>query len=88
VSALAFFTNTPGKRAVAMAFYQELSAEYAARAAEMKAGKWRDRFVFALRTCLEVLGPYRKTLSSLAPVLVTDPEEGLSLRGQRFPGSA
>jgi len=67
----------PGKRAVVLAFYDELSGEYAARAAEMKAGKWRDRFVFALRTCLDVLGPYRKTLSSLAPVLVADPEEGL-----------
>ena len=67
----------PSKRAVVLAFYDELSGEYAVRAAEMKAGKWRDRFVFALRTCLEVLGPYRKTLASLAPVLVADPEEGL-----------
>jgi len=67
----------PSKRAVVLAFYDELSAEYAARAAAVRAGKWRDRFVFALRTCLEVLGPYRKTLSSLAPTLVADPEEGL-----------
>jgi len=67
----------PSKRAVVLAFYDELSGEYAARAAEMKTGKWRERFGFALRTCLEVLGPYRKTLSSLAPVLVADPEEGL-----------
>jgi AcrR family transcriptional regulator len=67
----------PSKRAVVLAFYDELSGEYAARAAEMKPGKWRDRFAFALRTCLEVLGPYRQTLSSLAPVLVADSEEGL-----------
>lgn len=67
----------PSKRAVVLAFYDELSGEYAARAGEMKSGKWRDRFAFALRACLEVLGPYRKTLSCLAPVLVADPEEGL-----------
>ena len=67
----------PSKRAVVRAFYDELSAEYAARASTMKAGKWRDRFGFALRTCLDVLGPYRRTLSSLAPILVADPEEGL-----------
>jgi AcrR family transcriptional regulator len=67
----------PSKRAVVRAFYDDLSAEYAARASGMKAGKWRDRFGFAMRTCLEVLGPYRNTLSSLAPILVADPEEGL-----------
>jgi len=67
----------PSKRAVVRAFYDELSEEYAVRAAGMKAGRWRDRFIFALRTCLEVLGPYRRTLASLATVLVTDPEEGV-----------
>ncbi len=67
----------PSKSAVILAFYEELSGEYAARAAEMKAGKWRNRFVFALRTCLEVLGPYRKTLASLAPMLVADRAEGV-----------
>ena len=67
----------PGKRAVVLAFYDELSGEYAARASAMRAGKWRERFVFAVRTCLEVLGPHRKTLVSLAPVIVADPEEGL-----------
>jgi len=77
VSAGLLYKYFPSKRAVVLAFYDQLSAEYAARASGMKAGKWRDRFGFALRTCLEVLGPYRKTLSSLAPILVADPEEGL-----------
>jgi AcrR family transcriptional regulator len=70
----------PSKRAVVLAFYDELSSEYAARAAtmsEMRVGKWRDRFVGALRTCLEVLGPHRATLASLAPILVADRESGL-----------
>lgn len=67
----------PSKRAVVLALYDELSAEYAARASEMAAGKWRDRFLFALRTSLEVLGPHRDALSALVPILVGDPEEGL-----------
>src|SRR4051812_48157433 len=36
----------PGKQAVILALYDELSAEYARRAAAMPAGRWRDRFVF------------------------------------------
>src|SRR2546427_1772056 len=37
--------------------YDELSAKYASRAAEMKIGKWRDRLMFALTTSLQVLSP-------------------------------
>src|SRR5438128_3143037 len=36
----------PSKRAVVLSLYDELSAEYAARATEMDTGKWRDRFLF------------------------------------------
>jgi AcrR family transcriptional regulator len=67
----------PSKRSVVLALYDELSAEYAARAMQMPTGKWRERFVFALRTCLDVLGPYRHTLSALRPVLLGDQEESL-----------
>jgi AcrR family transcriptional regulator len=67
----------PSKRAVVLALYDELSAEYAARAAEMKEGKWRDRFIFALTTSLRVLAPHRGTLAALVPVLVGDASEGL-----------
>src|SRR6266508_5090870 len=42
----------PSKRAVVLALYDELSAGFAARAAEMPAGRWRDRYLFALRTSL------------------------------------
>jgi AcrR family transcriptional regulator len=65
------------KRAVVLALYDDLSAEYAARAAEMKTGKWRDRFMFALTTSLQVLGPHRSTLAALVPALVGDTNEGL-----------
>lgn len=44
------------KRAVVLALYDELSAKYAARAAEMKSGTWRDRFMFALTTSLQEIG--------------------------------
>jgi AcrR family transcriptional regulator len=67
----------PSKRAVVLSLYDELSAEYAARAAEMDPGKWRDRFMFALTTSLQVLDPHRRTLSALVPVLVGDSQEGL-----------
>jgi AcrR family transcriptional regulator len=67
----------PSKRAVVQALYDELSAEYAARAAEMEAGKWRDRFMFALTVSLKVLSAHRSTLAALVPVLVGDAEEGL-----------
>ena len=67
----------PSKRAVILAFYDELSAEYVTATARMKAGRWRDRGLFALRSSLEVLAPHRATLRGLIPVLVGDPEEGL-----------
>ncbi len=67
----------PSKRAVILALYDELSAKYASRAAEMKIGKWRDRFMFALTTSLQVLSPHRSTLAALVPVLMGDANEGL-----------
>lgn len=67
----------PSKRAVVLSLYDELSAEYAARAAEMDTGKWRDRFMFALTTSLQVLNSHRRTLGALVPLLVGDPQEGL-----------
>ena len=67
----------PSKRAVVLALYDELSAEYAARAAAMPAGRWRDRFLYALTTSLDVLRPHRGTLASLVPVLVGDADDGL-----------
>lgn len=67
----------PSKRAVVLELYDELSAEYARRASAMRPGRWRDRFVFALKTSLEVLGPHRNALRALIPVLVGGPDEGL-----------
>ena len=67
----------PNKRAVVIELYDRLSAEFVARVAETKSGRWRDRFIYALRTSLEVLGPHRSTLAALIPVLVGDPNEGV-----------
>jgi AcrR family transcriptional regulator len=67
----------PSKQAVVVALYDELSSEYARRAAEMPPGRWRDRFVFALTTSLEVLEPHQVALRALTPVLVGDPDEGI-----------
>jgi len=67
----------PSKRAVVLNLYDTLSAEYAHRSTSMAPGKWRHRFLFALQSSMDVLGPHRQTLVALTPVLVGDPEEGL-----------
>src|SRR5687767_8259246 len=48
----------PGKQAIVIALYDELSDQYARRTAEMPSGTWRDRFIFALNASLEVLEPH------------------------------
>jgi AcrR family transcriptional regulator len=67
----------PSKQAVVIALYDELSSAYARQAAQMPAGKWRDRFLFALNTSLAVLEPHQPALRALTPVLVGDPDEGI-----------
>lgn len=74
----------PSKRAVIIALYEELSAEYARQALEGPRGRWRDRFIFALQTSLQVLEPHRIPLQALIPVLVGDPEEGVFARSAAF----
>ena len=74
----------PSKRAVIIALYEELSADYARQALEMPPGRWRDRFVFALKTSLQVLEPHRVALRALIPVLVGDPEEGVFAESAAF----
>lgn len=67
----------PSKQALVVALYDELSADYAVRATGMRPGRWRNRFLEALKTSLGVLEPHRQTLSALVPVLVGDADEGL-----------
>jgi AcrR family transcriptional regulator len=67
----------PSKQAVILAFYDELSADFARQAAAMQPGRWRDRFIFALTTSLDVLEAHRVALQALAPILVGDPDEGV-----------
>jgi AcrR family transcriptional regulator len=67
----------PSKQAIIIALYDELSADFARRAAAMPAGKWRDRFLFTLEASLDVLRPHRTALRALIPVLVGDPDEGV-----------
>lgn len=67
----------PSKQAVVIALYDELSSAYAREAVGMPGGRWRDRFIFALKTSLDVLTPHRVALRALTPVLVGDPDEGI-----------
>jgi AcrR family transcriptional regulator len=67
----------PSKRAVVLALHEELTAEYAARAARLRPGPWRDRFLHALETSLAVLSRERDTLAALTPLLIGDADEGM-----------
>ena len=66
----ALYRYFPSKRAVVLALYDVLSLEYARRTLALPPGRWRERFLFALRTSLAVLGPHRSTLVALVPLLV------------------
>jgi AcrR family transcriptional regulator len=74
----------PSKQAVVIALYDELSNLYAHHAENMPSGKWRDRFIFALKTSLHVLEPHQFALRALTPVLVGDPEEGIFAASTAF----
>jgi AcrR family transcriptional regulator len=74
----------PSKRAVIIALYDDLSADFARLAVDMPPGRWRDRFIFTLKASLQVLEPHRMTLRALIPVLVGDPEEGLFAESAAF----
>ena len=74
----------PSKRAIIIALYDDLSADYARQAVTMPRGRWRDRFIFALKTSLQVLEPHRVALRALIPVLVGDPEEGVFAESAAF----
>ncbi len=67
----------PGKRAVVLALYEDLSAKYATRAAKMAAGPWAGRFLFALETSLAVLARHRSALAALSSVLLGGAEAGI-----------
>ena len=74
----------PNKRAIVLELYRQLSADYARQVTNMKEGSWRDRFLFALQTSLEVLGPHRATLCSIIPALISRGDEGLFSSKTRF----
>ena len=74
----------PSKRSVVLALYDELSDAFAKEAAGMPAGKWRDRFLYALEMSLRALGPHRVTLRALVPVMVGDVDEGVFAQSTAF----
>ncbi len=67
----------PNKRALVLALYDQLSLQQVARASAMANGPWRDRFIVALESSLEVLAPHRRTLSAMIPVLISSAPDGL-----------
>jgi AcrR family transcriptional regulator len=84
VTAGLLYRYFPSKRSVVLSLYDELSDAFAREAAGMPAGKWRDRFLYALETSLRSLGPHRVTLRALVPVMVGDVDEGVFARSTVF----
>ena len=84
MSAGLLYRYFPSKQAVVLALYDELSAEYQARAETMAPGNWRDRFLYTLERSLEVQAPHRGTLAELVPVLVGTANEGVFAPGTAF----
>ena len=74
----------PSKQAVVIALYDELSTEFEREAANMRPGRWRDRFIFALNTSLHALEPHRVALRALIPVLIGDPIDGVFAESTTF----
>jgi AcrR family transcriptional regulator len=81
VSPALLYRYFPNKRAVLLAFYDDLSETFAQQAAELPAGKWRDRCLHVLELSLGVLRPHRTALQALAPTLVSDAEDGVFASG-------
>jgi len=77
VSAALLYRYFPSKRAVVLALHDELSDDFAAAAATLAPGRWRDRFVDALELELGVLRAHRTTLRALVPMLVSERDDGL-----------
>ncbi len=73
----------PTKHAVLLALYDDLSSRFAA-AAVLPDGRWRDRFVAALRTSLGTLAPHRVALAGLTPVLLGDATDGVFAAATAF----
>lgn len=84
VSPALLYRYFPNKRAVVLALYDRLSETFAQEAAAMPAGRWRERFVYALELSLHVLGPHRVPLRALTPAMVADGEEGIFAEGTAF----
>lgn len=81
VSPALLYKYFPGKRAVVLALYDDLSLRFADRAADLPAGTWRSRYLFALQASLEVLGPHRSVIAALIPVMLGTGEDGVFAPG-------
>ena len=81
VSPALLYRYFPNKRAILLAFYDDLSETFARQADEIPSGKWRDRCLYVLELSLGVLRPHRPTLQALAPTLVNDAEDGVFAQG-------
>jgi AcrR family transcriptional regulator len=77
VSPSLLYRYFPNKRAVVLAFYEDLSEEFARRVVLVEEAPWAERALGALETSLRILRPHREVLKALVPVLVSAGPEGL-----------
>lgn len=77
VSPALLYKYFPGKRAVVLALYDDLSIRYAERAAELPKGTWRARYLFALEQSLDVLAPHRLVIAALIPVMISQGDDSV-----------
>ncbi len=76
VSHVALYRYFPGKHAIVLALYENLSAELVA-GAEMPRGRWAVRVAAATRASIQALAPHRETLREVIPILVSRGEKGI-----------
>jgi AcrR family transcriptional regulator len=81
VSPALLYKYFPGKRAVVLALYEDLSVRFAERAANLPAGTWRSRYLHALQASLGVLAPHRSVISALIPVMLGQGEDAVFAPG-------
>jgi AcrR family transcriptional regulator len=81
VSPALLYKYFPGKRAVVLALYEDLSVHFAERTAILPKGSWRSRYLFALQASLDVLEPHRSVIAALIPVMLGQGEDAVFAPG-------
>jgi AcrR family transcriptional regulator len=75
----------PGKDALVLELYEELTEDFMKRTARLPAAPWPVRATFALRASLDVLGPHRDSLRALLGTTTIESQGPLLVPGRSLP---